>query len=168
MTLVSEPTERSVDVADWFGLYQLYTDYADRLDRPDLAGWLELFEPDCLYRVVSRENDQAGLPLALMRCEGLPGLRDRVHAIENVSVYAPRTLRHVVSGIRASHTETPGCYRVRASFLVAQSLETEHSTLYACGEYRDLVRDTGAGLRFAEKTAVYDGSLIVNSMVYPL
>jgi anthranilate 1,2-dioxygenase small subunit len=158
----------AVAMADWFRVYQLYTDYAALLDEQRLDEWLGLFTDDCLYRVVSRENEQAGLPLALMRCEGLPGLKDRVHAIQEVSVYAPRTMRHLVSGLRVSPGEQPGTLRAQASFAVLQSLETDHTTVFAAGSYTDVLRDDGDRLSFATKTCVHDGSLVVNSMVYPL
>ncbi|ASO20043.1 3-phenylpropionate/cinnamic acid dioxygenase small subunit [Actinoalloteichus hoggarensis] len=152
----------------WFRVLRLYTDYTELLDEKRLTEWLGLFEDDCRYTAISRENADAGLPLAMMRCEGVPGLADRVNAIENVSVYAPRTMRHLFSGLRAHHTAEPDLLSVEGSFIVAQSLSEEHTEVYASGRYRDLVRDDGATLRFAEKTAVYDGALVKNAMVYPL
>jgi 3-phenylpropionate/cinnamic acid dioxygenase small subunit len=151
---------------DWWQAYRLYTDYTELLDTRRLDEWVGLFEQDCVYRVVSAENDAAGLPLALMRCEGVPGLRDRVHAITDVSVYAPRIMRHVVSGLRLA-PDGAG-YLATASFVVTQSLEGDRTRLFAAGRYRDRLVRTGEELRFAEKTAVYDGTLIVNAVVYPL
>lgn len=156
------------DLTTWFAAYRLYTEYAGLLDEQRLDDWLELFTEDCLFRVISRENEQRGLALALMRCEGLAGLRDRVHAIQEVSVYAPRTMRHLVSGLRVTEGPEPDTYRATASFAVLQSLESEHTTLFAGGSYTDVLVRRGGALRFAEKTAVYDGSLVVNSMVFPL
>ncbi|HEY0450488.1 aromatic-ring-hydroxylating dioxygenase subunit beta [Actinophytocola sp.] len=158
-----------VTLDEWWQAYQLYTDYTELLDTRRLDDWIHLFEDTCLYRVMSAENQRAGLPLALMRCEGVPGLRDRVHAINEVSVYGARIMRHVVSGLRVTRsTEGGPDYQATASFVVTQSLEGEQTTLYASGVYEDRLTATGGRLRFAEKTAVYDGSLITNSMVYPL
>lgn len=153
-------------IDEWWQAHQLYTEYTELLDSRRLDEWIDLFDESCLYRVMSAENANAGLPLALMRCEGVPGLRDRVHAIKEVSVYSPRTMRHVVSGLRL--TKNGQGYEATASFVVTQSLEGEQTQLYASGVYRDRLTDTGDGLRFTEKTAVYDGALITNSMVYPL
>jgi anthranilate 1,2-dioxygenase small subunit len=155
-----------VTIDEWWRAYRLYTDYAELLDARRLDEWVDLFEDSCLYRVMSEENASAGFPLALMRCEGVPGLRDRVHAINEVSVYSPRTMRHVVSGLRLARDGRG--YAATASFVVTQSLEGEQTRLYASGVYRDRLAENGSGLRFAEKTAIYDGSLITNSMVYPL
>jgi anthranilate 1,2-dioxygenase small subunit len=155
-----------VTINEWWRAYQLYTDYTELLDSRRLDRWIDLFEESCLFRVMSAENASAGFPLALMRCEGVAGLRDRVHAIKEVSVYSPRIMRHVVSGLRLTKGERG--YDATASFVVTQSLEGEQSQLYASGVYRDRLTDTPDGLRFTEKTAIYDGSLITNSMVYPL
>jgi anthranilate 1,2-dioxygenase small subunit len=166
MTTIEAAIE--VSMVEWFRVQQLYTDYAELLDEQRLGPWVELFDTDCLYRAISRENEEAGLPLSLMRCEGVAGLRDRVNAIENVSVYAPRTMRHLISGIRVEPGDEPDKRRVRASFAVMQTLQGDHTQVYASGVYRDEIRVTGDRLVFTAKTAVYDNSLIVNSMVYPL
>lgn len=170
MTATAEHETRTgeVDIALWWRAHQLYSAHAELLDEQRLADWLELFEETCLYRVISRENHEAGLPLALMRCEGVPGLRDRVHAIEESSVFAPRTMRHIVSGLRVHRSTEPDRYFAKASYVVLQSLEGEHSTVHSCGTYVDELRDHGGELRFAAKTAIYDGALVVNSMVFPL
>jgi 3-phenylpropionate/cinnamic acid dioxygenase small subunit len=105
--------------------------------------------------------------LAMMRCEGRAGLRDRVHAIEHSSVFAPRVMRHIVSGLRI-RPATGGLLRVTASFAVLQSLVGQHTIVFAAGQYRDTVRVDGGGAVFTEKKAVYDSALVVNSMVYPL
>lgn len=162
-TRIVEPT---ITLDEWWQAYQLYTEYTELLDTRRLAEWVQLFEEDCLYRVVSAENEGLGLPLALMRCEGVPGLRDRVHAINEVSVYAPRTMRHIVSGLRL--TKDGPHFLAAASFVVTQSLEGDQTRVFASGVYRDRLVATGGHLRFADKTAVYDGSLIANAMVYPL
>lgn len=146
---------------------ELYDLHAELLDEGRLAEWVELFTPDCLYRVVSRENAAADLPLALMRCEGEAGLRDRVHAIQAVSVYTPRVMRHLVSGLRIAPPGPDGV-PVRASFAVFESLPEEPTRLFATGTYEDVLREADGELRFAHKTAVYDGALIPNAMVYPL
>lgn len=177
----TRPPRSDSSVERWFQVQQLYTRCTSYLEEGALRAWVELFEPDCLYRVVSRENDRAGLPLSLMRCEGRPGLLDRVYAIENTATFRPRALRYLVSGLTVSAGDGNGAgggdregdgdgrWSARASFLVAQSLEGQLTQVYAAGEYRDELRwSAGEGLRFAARTAVYDGDLVDTSMVYPL
>ena len=144
----------------------LYCEYADALDEDRLDDWLTLFTEDCLYLAIARENDQRGLPLATIRCESRGMLADRVTAIRSTSMYEPRTLRHLVD--RPRRRDGPGAGAVEANFLIVQTLVGEPTTLFCSGRYRDVVVDTPSGLRFAEKIAVYDSSLVPTSLIYPL
>ena len=147
-------------------LEELYGEYADRLDEDDLEGWLELFAAESSYRAVARENWERGLPLSTMWCESRGMLADRVMAIRQTAMYIPRTMRHLVGRLRVRRQE-PG-WRVEASFVVAQTLPDEPTTLFAAGRYHDLVLEESGALRLAEKVAVYDSALVPNSLVYPL
>src|SRR5579863_6126376 len=88
------------DLALRYEIEDLYTEYAHALDNYDLERWPEFFLEDCLYEIVSRENHERGLPLALMRCESKAMLRDRLVTIRETQMFAPRSLRHLVSGFR--------------------------------------------------------------------
>ena len=79
-------------------------------------------------------------------------------------MYEPRTMRHLVDRPR----RRDGVGAVEANFLVVQTLVGEPTTLFCSGRYRDVVVETPAGLRFAEKIAVYDSSLVPTSLIYPL
>ena len=79
---------------------ELYTEYAHVLDNFELEQWPQFFTDDCLYQIVSRENRERGLPLALMRCESKAMLTDRVVTIRQTQMFAPRALRHLVSSLR--------------------------------------------------------------------
>ena len=75
-----------------------YAEYGEIIDGGELERWPELFAEPCLYRIVSKENHDRGLPLSLMRCDGMGMLRDRALASQKLNVYAPRAWRH--SGCR--------------------------------------------------------------------
>ena len=66
--------------------------------------------------------------------------------------------------------QSPAGYRTQANFLLGESQVESESRLFAIGRYFDLVaRDEGSGsLRFAEKLCVYDGNVILSSLIYPL
>src|SRR5262245_66269081 len=81
-------------------LEELYADYAACLDEERFEDWPAFFTDPCLYKIVPRENFERGLPLATWLCESRGYLADRVTAIRKTAVYAPRTLRRMVSGIR--------------------------------------------------------------------
>lgn len=145
---------------------QLYADYSACLDDGELERWPELFVEDCLYKIVPRENFERGLPLALMLCESVGMLRDRVQTIRRTSVFVPRALRHFVSGVRAVQQDQ--AVAVTANFMVLQTQSDEETQVFVAGQYRDrLVRRDGT-LRFSEKICILDSNLIPGSLIFPV
>jgi anthranilate 1,2-dioxygenase small subunit len=144
----------------------LYSEYAEIIDGGDLARWPELFVEPCLYRIVSKENFDKGLPLSLMRCESLGMLRDRALASQKLNVYGPRTWRHSITQIRAAADGE--LIASRANFVVFETLHDQHTKILCAGRYLDRLARTAAGLRFREKICVYDAALIPGSIVLPL
>ena len=61
-------------------LSDLMAEYGMALDEDRLEEWVELFEEDCDYRVVTRENAEQGLPNVLMWCDNKNMLRDRIES----------------------------------------------------------------------------------------
>jgi 3-phenylpropionate/cinnamic acid dioxygenase small subunit len=153
----------------------LYAAYVECLDDGDLEQWPEFFTEECLYKIIPRDNFERGLPLALMLCESKGMLQDRVTAVRRTSVYAPRTVRHLVSNIRIKSLEpsTPGtlerwCVGVHANYLVLETPHGEETRIFNAGRYVDLVvRDDGK-VRFKEKLCVFDSVLVPGSLIYPI
>jgi anthranilate 1,2-dioxygenase small subunit len=149
-------------------LIELYDDYGAALDE-ELERWPEFFTETALYRIVARENYERGMLWPTMSCEGRGMMLDRIMAIRETSMFAPRQMRHFVTGVRIVG-ETPDGYRTQANFLVGESQVESESRVFAIGRYFDLIVRDGAngGFRFAEKTCVYDGNVILSSLIYPL
>lgn len=146
---------------------ELYLAYVDCLDEGPLERWPALFTADAVYRVVARENEERGWPLATLSCEGRPAIEDRVYAIEHTSFHVPRRQRHLLGPLRM--VEDDGGYRVEANYAVFETLPEEHSRPFSVGRYRDrIVRDADGALRFAEKLCLYDSALVPNTLVLPL
>jgi anthranilate 1,2-dioxygenase small subunit len=143
-----------------------YAEYAEAIDGGALERWSELFVEPCLYRIVSKENYDKGLPLSLMRCESLGMLKDRAYASKELNVYAPRAWRHGITQIRAR--EAGATIAVQANFVVLESLLDQHTRVLCAGRYLDKLVRTQAGLRLREKICVYDAALIPGSIVMPL
>jgi 3-phenylpropionate/cinnamic acid dioxygenase small subunit len=148
-------------------LDDLYAAYAACLDDGELERWPEFFTDECRYEVIPRENFERGLPLAVIRCESKGMLVDRVAALRRASVYAPRVLRHLISGIRITAAGDAEL-RAQANYAVLQTLPDEETTVFNAGRYFDyLVREAGT-LKFRERLCVYDSVLVPGSLVYPL
>ena len=143
-----------------------YAAYGESIDSGELERWPGLFVEPCLYRIVSKENYDKGLPLSLMLCESLGMLKDRAFASKELNVYAPRAWRHSITQIRAR--EEGGRIEARANFVVFESLQDQHTRVLCAGRYIDALVRTEAGLRLREKICVYDAALIPGSIVLPL
>jgi len=150
-----------------FEVDELYAEYIECLDDGDLERWPELFTEECLYKVVPRENFERGLPLALILCESRGMLRDRVEALRRTSVYAPRTLRHLISNIRIKAQEPDGM-RVQANYAVLQTLNDEPTQVFNAGKYVDRVVRVAGRLKFKEKLCIFDSIVVPGSLVYPI
>jgi 3-phenylpropionate/cinnamic acid dioxygenase small subunit len=156
-----------VSPAERLAVDDLYARYAEVLDENEIEHWPELFTDDAEYLIVARENYEQGLPLALVRCESRAMLADRVQAITSLSFYAPRVLRHLVSGLRITRRDGRS-FEARANYAVFQTLADEETTVLSVGRYHDVVVAHGDSLAFARKVCIYDNPLITNSLVYPL
>jgi anthranilate 1,2-dioxygenase small subunit len=143
-----------------------YAEYSDIIDSGELERWPEVFVEPWLYRIVSKENYDKGLPLSLMRCDSMGMLKDRALASQKLNVYAPRAWRHSITQIRAR--EEHDRIAVRANFVVFETLQDEHTRVLCAGRYLDTMVRSEAGLRLREKICIYDAALIPGSIVMPL
>jgi anthranilate 1,2-dioxygenase small subunit len=150
-------------------LVGLYDEYGAALD-DELERWPELFTETARYRVIARENYERGMLWPTMSCDGRGMLRDRITAIRRTSVFTPRQMRHFVSGVRIIG-DAPNGYRTQAHFLIGESGPDTETRVFAMGRYIDVVEFDDAsptGLRFAEKLCIYDGNLILSTLIFPL
>lgn len=152
---------------DRWALEDLYAEYARLLDDGPLDAWPGLFTETCLYLAIPRDNFDAGLPLATLRCESRGMLMDRVRAVQETIMFEPRYLRHQITQIRPQPRED-GRLDVTASYTVIEVLHDELPRVFSVGRYLDVVTTEDGALRFAEKRAVYDSVLVPNTIVYPL
>ena len=70
-----------------------YDAYFEALDEDRIEEWPDFFVDDCLYRIIPRENYEAGQKTCLMQGDSKGMLTDRVRAIRSTQVYAPRYCR---------------------------------------------------------------------------
>lgn len=149
-------------------LEEVYGRYAELLDDGPLADWPSLFDDECLYLVIPRENHDRGLPLAIMRCESRGMLEDRVRAVQETIMHEPRYLRHHITNVRGARTDDGG-YSVIANYSVIEVLQDELPRVLSVGRYLDvLTRSTTGKLMFKEKRVVFDSVMVPNTIVYPL
>jgi anthranilate 1,2-dioxygenase small subunit len=146
---------------------KLLSDYVECIDDDRLEQWPELFTPECLYQVISRENADRGLSTSAMYCDSRGMLQDRVVALRHANIYAKHYYRHVLSNINVKGLER-GELVVQSNYVVLQTLVEGDTRVFNAGKYLDRMVATPDGLRFKSKVVVFDTYRIPNLLVTPL
>ena len=139
---------------------------ADAIDDGDLDRWPGFFGDPCLYKIVAKENFDAGLPLALLLCESPGMIRDRRDAFAELNVFGPRVWRHMTGAVRLG--EDGGAITARSNFVIFETLSGKDTHILCAGEYRDVIVREQKALKFRERICIYDTTMIPNSIVMPL
>jgi anthranilate 1,2-dioxygenase small subunit len=141
--------------------------YVAAIDDDRQEDWPKLFVEDCLYEIIPRENEEAGFPAPLMRCDGAAMLRDRVISLRNANIYAKPHYRHFISGLICQATgETTA--EMSSSYAVLNTSTQGASFVYQTGVYRDKVVRTAEGWRFTSKRVIYDTLRVQTLLSYPI
>ena len=160
----------------------LYTAYAHCLDDDRLEEWPEFFTEDCVYRVTSAENYEAGLPLGIIYATSKNMLVDRVMALRRANIYEPQRYRHLVSCVQIAGDDGtagvspaggrdgrgPEGLDAVANFLVVRTMQDGAMTLFAAGRYIDRIVRADPGWKFAGKQVVLDSRQIDTLLALPL
>ena len=143
--------------------YSLMAEYGMALDEDRLEDWVELFDEQCDYRVVTRENVEQGLPNVLMWCDNKNMLRDRVESYRNVNEYNLHYDRHVIGLLRMLGEST-----FETSYSLFQTDLEGNSRLFSVGRYRvEAVMKDGAP-RIRTMLVVADTGTIPSLLATPI
>ena len=143
--------------------------YAAALDEQRLMDWVELFDDNALYVVLSRENFERNLPVGLIYCENKGMIRDRAFALKETAMFAPRYMRHLIANLTVEAEASNGTIAARANYVVLQVLfDRPDATLHQVGTYYDRFRRTAKGLKLVERRCVYDNLLVPNALCLPV
>ncbi|MBU3738395.1 MAG: salicylate hydroxylase [Rhodoferax sp.] len=156
-----------VDMQTWFGIQQLYADYAIAVDSGKWNRWPEFFTEQCVYKVQPRENFERGFPLATLALTSKDMLKDRVYGITETIYHDPYYQRHVVGAPMVRKVED-GRIHSEANYAVFRTKYDKVSTVFNVGRYIDTIVHTPEGFKFAERICVYDSEMIPNSLIYPI
>jgi salicylate 5-hydroxylase small subunit len=156
-----------VDMHTWFGLQQLYADYAVAVDSGQWDLWPGFFTEQCVYRIQPRENFERGFPLATLSLTSKGMLKDRVYGIQETLYHDPYYQRHVVGAPIVRRFEE-GRIHAEANYAVFRTKYDKESTVFNVGRYIDTVVSTPEGLKFAERLCIFDSEMIPNSIIYPI
>lgn len=143
--------------------------YLAALDRQDMKGWLDCFAEEGSYICISRENEDAGLPVAMMLDDTRARLKDRVKFVDEVwsGTYEAYSTRHFVQ--RFECTQAGGeRYNVLSNFIVSYTNRRGGSDILVTGVYEDQIDLNGTAARFTAKKAVMDTVTTPRYLVYPI
>jgi salicylate 5-hydroxylase small subunit len=156
-----------VDMNTWFGIQQLYADYASAVDSGQWDLWPEFFTEQCVYKLQPRENFERGFPLSTLSFTSKGMLKDRVYGIRETLYHDPYYQRHVVGAPIVRRGED-GRIHSEANYAVFRTKLDKESTVFNVGRYIDTIVQTPEGFKFAERICVYDSEMIPNSIIYPI
>ena len=147
-------------------LRDFYDDYYTILDDLRLDEWPPLFTEDCVYRIIPRENYEAGYTLSTIYAESRGMLVDRVMGVTRTQMYLPRYYRRFPGPLRIVSRDADSV-RSRHNLLVVQTLIDKQTEIVLSAVCHDvLVTDEGRN-RLRERIVVFDSEMIPNSLIYP-
>ncbi|MCF8480965.1 MAG: aromatic-ring-hydroxylating dioxygenase subunit beta [Rhodospirillum sp.] len=148
-------------------LEDLNARYAAALDDGEYDAWPSFFTDDGLYRLVPKENQDLGLPIAALHCEGRLMLEDRVTAVKETTMARPRELRRFVTQPRVLSMDGSEIV-AQANVLLVETLLDQMTKIVLVGRFLDRITREGERLLFRERICVYDSLHIPNSLVEPV
>jgi 3-phenylpropionate/cinnamic acid dioxygenase small subunit len=146
---------------------ELHAAYAYCLDHGSIDDWPDFFTEDCVYKLISRENHDLGLPLGTMFAEKRGGLIDRVVSVKQTSVYHERYMIHLIGGTRVLG-EKGGVIEAVSNYVLLETLPNQYTRILNAGRYQDRIVRVGGALKFREKLCIYDSTLVPASIIYPV
>jgi anthranilate 1,2-dioxygenase small subunit len=146
----------------------LIADYAHCIDNDALEDWPGFFTETGVYRIVTRENFDRGLPAGIMTCTSRGMLVDRILSLRKANIYEPHVYRHLISAIRVTPTDDPALWTAQTSFAVIRTMQEGEMAVFAAGRYLDRVVVQDGRPLFAERVVVLDSRRIDTLIVIPL
>jgi 3-phenylpropionate/cinnamic acid dioxygenase small subunit len=147
-------------------LHDFYDDYYNALDDVRLDEWPGFFTEACTYRVIPRENYEAGYTLSTIYAETRGMLIDRVMGLTRTQMYAPRSYRRFPGPLRIVSRDDSSV-RTRHNLLVVQTLIDKQSEIVLSAVCHDVLVLDDQRLRLRERIVVFDSEMIPNSLIYP-
>jgi anthranilate 1,2-dioxygenase small subunit len=145
----------------------LFCDYAYCIDDDAVESWPDFFTDDGFYEVTTREADQRGLPMAIMRCKGMGQIRDRITALRKANIFEDHHYNHILSRPRLS-ANGDGSVHARTSIVVYRTMHDGKQDRFAVATYDDEIVEQDGVLKFKKRRVVLDSRRVDVLLVYPI
>ena len=148
---------------------QFFYRYCATLNDGHYDKWPDYFDAaDSRYEVLSRENLDLGLPVALMGCYSHGMIIDRVNMlVKKTLTFRKIYFRTMVSNVRTIEAEDDTIQGV-ANIMVMQTTLEGVSSIYAVGRYDDTLLERDGGFIIRRKQVTLDTFAIDNMLAVPL
>jgi anthranilate 1,2-dioxygenase small subunit len=151
----------------YFRIERLYARYIRAIDDDRLEDWPAFFTEDCLYKIISMENFEQGLPLGIIHADSKAMLEDRVSSIRRANIFEDHRYKHFVSAIDVTAVAN-GVAEVVANYQVIRIDIRGNAMLFSVGRYLDRIAIDQDPLRFIEKLVVFDNERVDTLLAIPL
>ena len=141
--------------------------YARCIDSGDLERWPDFFEENCVYKITTADNYNAGLEAGIIFANSRGMLLDRVASLREANIYERHVYRHFL-GQPWIVSEDAGEARSETSFFVARIMRDGTTDVYATGRYIDVYRLNGGHPKLRERIVVCDSSRFDTLLALPL
>ncbi len=141
-------------------------DYCHRLDDEDWDAWPGFFTEDGRYKILTRENFDADLPLGIMYCDGVGMMKDRMLALQTANIFEPHTHCHLLS--RPALSGAGSQIEARTNFMVTRTMQNGAMEIFATGKYLDQIDLSSSTPKFRERIVVIESRRIDILLVAPL
>jgi anthranilate 1,2-dioxygenase small subunit len=129
--------------------------------------WPELFTEKCVYKILTRENFDHGLPLSVMECHSRGMLEDRVTGLRTINVFEPHRYLHQTSGLSIESLSGSRAL-CKSNYLVVRTMIDGAMSIFSAGVYLDQIALGPEGALFEERLVVQDSRRIETLLVLPL
>ena len=159
-------TAGAVDLDTRLLIDDLISDYVHAIDDDELERWPGFFTEDAKYKIISRENHDAGRPIGVLYCDCRGMMQDRINALRTANIYEPHTYCHVVGRTRV--TADGDLYKARTNFEVIRTMQDGGDFRFAVGKYIDsIIVEDGRAL-IKSRVVVLESRRIDILLVIPL
>ena len=144
---------------------RLHARYVHALDADQLEDWPGFFTETGRYRIATAENEERGLPLPVLYCEGRAMMRDRIQSLRHANIYEPQRYRHLVSSVLTEKIG-PGEAKSSANFLVIRIMQDGSTAVFASGRYQDRINLDE--MKYDERVVICDSRRFDTLLAIPL
>jgi anthranilate 1,2-dioxygenase small subunit len=144
-----------LSVEDAAAIGRLMTACMHAIDGGRFEDWPPCFTENCIYRILTRTDHEAGRTFGVWFCDTRAMLEDRVSSIRSVNVFEPHVYRHVLGATEVTAAAN-GIYSAETNYLLVRTMYDGDMTLFSAGRYLDQVVIESGRAYLKSRTVVTD------------